>query len=73
MPEYITEYANAADDGAPYAGPTLLATSLADAEDLAKFVRGPNGEPLIVRGELVERIRADVHGDTFTIVKRPEA
>lgn len=69
MPQFITEYANRADDGAHYVGPMLVADSWADAEALLDWVKGPNSEPLTIRGEMVSRLPADVNGDTFTIVK----
>jgi hypothetical protein len=71
MTEYATEYANAADDGAPYVGPVVLAASFAEAEAItAARLRGPNGEPLRVIGEIVARLQASVHGDTKTWLRR---
>ena len=72
MTQWITEYANAADDWAPYAGPTILAASKAEADRVLVHVLGPNGEPLILVGELVERVRPELIRDTFTII-RPSA
>jgi hypothetical protein len=69
----IKEFDTKADDGAPYVGPTLLAESHADAERLAERVRGPNGESLIVLGQLAERLPADKHGDTKLWLKPPDA
>jgi hypothetical protein len=70
MKEFITEYANLADDGAPYAGPTILAHSLAYAQLIVETsVRGPNGEELTVVGELAARLAPDVHGDTKTWIR----
>jgi hypothetical protein len=71
MKHWITEYENLADDGAPYAGPVLLAETQQAAETLIAFVRGPNGEPLTLLGELVKRVPAEVIGDTYTIVRPP--
>jgi len=70
--QFITEYANDADDGAPYAGPLLLADSWVAATALLAHVRGPNGEPLLLLGELVDRMDASLHGDTKTWVRRRE-
>ncbi len=72
MKRWVTEYANAADDGAPYVGPTIFADDLAGAAVIAGLIEGPNGEAIIVQGELVERIDASVHGDTHSIIKRHE-
>jgi hypothetical protein len=69
---FITEYDNAADDGAPYAGPTLLADCFEAAELLLNRVLGPNGERLRVLGELMERLPADRIHDTHTIVQRKD-
>jgi hypothetical protein len=67
MKEFCTEYANAADDGAPYVGPIVLAVDHAEARALVHVhLRGPNGEELRVRGEIVHREVADVLGDTKT-------
>lgn len=70
MKQWITEYANAADCGAPYVGPTLLADSEPDALALAAFVRGPNGETMTVCGELLMRGDALHMGDTFSMIRR---
>jgi len=68
--QFITEYANRADDGAPYAGPTLIADSWLDAEALLEWVKGPNGESLTVSGRLIDRLPPEKHGDTISIVER---
>jgi len=68
--EWITEYANAADDGAPYCGPVIRAGTRADAERILVSVSGPNGEPLTILGELMTRIPANVIGDTHTTIDR---
>jgi hypothetical protein len=72
MAEWGTRYANAADDGAPYVGPTLLADSYHAAVALLGFVKGPNGETLEIDGEIVERLPADVIGDTHRVIKKPD-
>jgi hypothetical protein len=72
MYAFVTEYANAADDGAPYCGPLLYAESYEAAVRLSALVRGPNEEPLTVLGSLVERVPADRIGDTWTRVRKPE-
>ena len=72
MKVFVTEYANAADDGAPYCGPLLYAESLEAAERLSAVVKGPNDEPLKVLGELAERVPAERIGDTWTRLKKQE-
>jgi hypothetical protein len=70
LKQWGTSYANAADDGAPYVGPVLLAGTYADALALLTWVVGPNLEPLKVEGEILERIPADTIGDTHTRIRR---
>lgn len=70
--DFATEYANAADDGAPYAGPRLIADSWTDAEILIAWVRGPNGEALQLVGEIVKTIPAERIGDTYSIIRKRE-
>lgn len=73
MKEWGTRYANAADDGAPYVGPTLLADTYRDAETLLAWVRGPNGEALELDGEIVGRLSASTIDDTHRFIRRPDA
>lgn len=72
MKRWITEYANRADDGAPYAGPIIFAEDASGARAIAAIVAGPNMEELIVQGELIDQIDARVHGDTHSIIRRIE-
>lgn len=72
MKRWITEYANKADDGAPYAGPIVFADDIGAARAIASLVAGPNMEELVVQGELIEQIDARVHGDTYSVIRRPE-
>lgn len=69
MKKWITEYANKADLGAPYAGPIIFADDLGGAIAIAELIAGPNMEDIIVQGELIEQIDAAIHGDTFSIIK----
>lgn len=72
MKRWITEYANAADDGAPYAGPIIFADDIVGARVIADLVAGPNMEKLVVQGELIEQIDARKHGDTYSVIRRHE-
>lgn len=73
MDQWITEYANAADHGAPYAGPVILASTVAVARQILGRVRGPNGEVLQLKGRLLARtVDASRIGDTFSIVDTAE-
>ena len=68
MKSWATEFANAADDGAPYAGPLLMAETREDAQRLTNWVRGPNAEVLKVIGPVSVRLNANIHGDTKYVI-----
>lgn len=67
---WITEYANRADDGAPYSGPRLFAESYEGAVALLPSISGPDGEPLTIVGEFVmSAANPSAIRDTFHIVR----
>ena len=69
LKRFITEYRNALDGGARYAGPMLEADSRMAAEALTCCVFGPSGERLNVIGEIVSSVTTDA-GDRSTTVRK---